>query len=140
MSDALEILAKAYYRVAYADTDQMGFVYYGNYLTMFERSRNELMRSIGFTYKDMEALGFGLPVVEANVKYIMPAKYDDQLVIEARCTGCHGIRLRVDCRVLRDDELLAEGYTIHVFMDLKTGRPVRPCPQFLDKLEDAGKK
>ena len=124
------------YRVPYADTDQMGFVYYGNYLTYFERSRNELMRSAGFTYKRLEELGLGLPVIEAKVNYRRPAKYDDVIRIEADCDFKGGIRLQVNCRVFCGDVLLAEGYTIHAFMDLKTGRPTRPCQEFLDALGD----
>ncbi|MBQ7651524.1 MAG: acyl-CoA thioesterase [Victivallales bacterium] len=130
------LTASVEYRVPYADTDQMGFVYYGNYLTYFERSRNELMRSAGFTYKRLEELGLGLPVIEAKVNYRRPAKYDDVIRIEADCEFCGGIRLQVNCRVFCGDVLLAEGYTIHAFMDLKTGRPTRPCQEFLDALEE----
>ena len=70
------------YRVPYADTDMMGYVYYGNYLTLFERSRNELMRETGFTYARMETEGGAmLPVVEAHVDYHAPARYDDLLAV-----------------------------------------------------------
>ena len=65
---------KMEYRVPYADTDQMGVVYYGNYLTLFERARNELMRACGYTYKDCEAEGWALPVTHAEVDYRRPAK------------------------------------------------------------------
>src|SRR5574344_2807261 len=71
------------YRVPYADTDQMGVVYYGNYLTFFERARNELMRACGYTYKECEAEGWMLPVTHAEVDYKRPAKYDDLLEITA---------------------------------------------------------
>lgn len=120
------------YRVPYADTDQMGFVYYGNYLTYFERSRNELMRAAGFTYKELEALGVGLPVIEAKVNYHSPAKYDDLIRIVADCEFKGGIRLQVNCHVYNGEVLLAEGYTIHAFMNLSTGRPMRPCQEFID--------
>ncbi len=126
--------ASVEYRVPYADTDQMGFVYYANYLVYFERSRNELMRSIGFTYKEMEALGIGLPVIEAKINYHRPAKYDDLLRIVATCSWDHGIRLQIDCKVFRGEELLVEGYTIHAFMNLKTGRPTRPNEELTAKL------
>ena len=120
------------YRVPYADTDQMGFVYYGNYLTYFERARNELMRANGFTYKELEALGVGLPVIEANAKYHRPAKYDDELTICATLEEIGGVRLKVACQVKRGDELLTEGWTRHCFIDLKTGRPVRAPEQLLE--------
>lgn len=132
-----EIVGRATYRVPYADTDQMGVVYYGNYLTMFERSRNELLRAVGFTYRELEALGIGLPVVEATISYRLPARYDDLLTLEARCAWCQGVRLRVDCRILREQTLLAEGHTIHAFMSLKSGRPLKPEPEWLDKLRPA---
>lgn len=119
-------IGKLEYRVPYADTDQMGFVYYGNYLTFFERSRNELMRANGFTYKELEKLGIGLPVVEANIKYHRPAKYDDILTITARLEEFSGVRLKVVCEVKCGDVLLADGWTKHCFMDLKTGRVTRP--------------
>ena len=73
------------YRVPYADTDMMGYVYYGNYLTLFERSRNELMRATGYTYAEMEKEGGAmLPVVEAHVDYHAPARYDDLLTVRFR--------------------------------------------------------
>ncbi|MBQ6471031.1 MAG: acyl-CoA thioesterase [Victivallales bacterium] len=124
-------IGKVLYRVPYADTDQMGFVYYGNYLTYFERSRNELMRTAGFPYTRLEALGIGLPVVEAGVRYRRPARYDDLLVIEAVCTASKGVRMRVENRVLRGEELLVEGFTVHAFMELRTGRPTKPNQELL---------
>lgn len=121
-----------HYRVPYADTDQMGFVYYGNYLVYFERARNELMRANGFTYKELEAFGIGLPVLEANVKYHRPAKYDDELCIVAHLEEIGGVRMKVTCQVKCGDVLLAEGWTRHCCIDLKTGRPVRPPEQILE--------
>ena len=72
------------YRVPYADTDQMGYVYYANYFIYFERGRNELMRAMNFTYKELEDMGIGLPVIEAHSNYRSPARYDDLLTVEAR--------------------------------------------------------
>ena len=77
------------YRVPYADTDQMGVVYYGNYLTIFERARNELMRACGYTYRECEAEGWMLPVTHAEVDYKRPARYDDKaLVFPVVMYGC----------------------------------------------------
>ena len=102
------------YRVPYADTDMMGYVYYGNYLTLFERSRNELMRASGFTYARMETEGGAmLPVVEAHVDYHSPARYDDLLTVRAWVDEARGIRVRIRCAVFRGEELLADGYTVH---------------------------
>ncbi len=110
------------YRVPYADTDQMGFVYYGNYLTYFERSRNELMRKMALTYVAMEALGLGLPVLEAHVNYKNAAHYDDELLLVAKLVESRHCRVRIECEVRRGDEVLATGYTVHACMNLKTHR------------------
>lgn len=116
------------YRVPYADTDQMGVVYYGNYLTFFERARNELMRESGFSYKECEALGFALPVVHAEVDYKSPARYDDLLEIRAWVEEVKGVRCKICCEVRRkgDERILAKGHTVHVFVDIKTMRPIPP--------------
>jgi len=114
-----------HYRVPYADTDQMGVVYYGNYLTYFERSRNELMRVRGLTYKEFEAGNLMLPVIHASIDYRNPAKYDDVLVIEADLAWLKGIRLQVDCRITCGEVLITEGFTIHAVVCSKTRKPVR---------------
>ena len=114
------------YRVPYADTDQMQVVYYANYLTFFERARNELMRACGFTYRELEAGGFALPVLEAHVQYHAPATYDDLLEITAWCSTFKGVRLKICCEVRRDGKLLAEGYTLHAHVNRQTLRPTRP--------------
>ncbi len=121
------------YRVPYADSDQMGFVYYGQYLTYFERARNELMRSLNFTYREMEARGLGLPVIEAHVNYRLPACYDDELRISAELSWLKVVRMQVTCKVWRGDELLADGHTIHAVMDLKNKKATR-LPQDLERL------
>ena len=119
------------YRVPYADTDMMGYVYYGNYLTLFERSRNELMRGSGFTYAQMESEGGAmLPVVEAHVDYHAPARYDDLLTVRAWVEEAHAIRVKIRCAVFRGEELLADGYTVHACVDAKTRRPIR-VPDYL---------
>lgn len=127
---AAPLEASLSYRVPYADTDQMGFVYYGNYLTYFERSRNELMRKTPLTYAAMEALGLGLPVLEAHVEYKSAAHYDDELTLVGRLAEAHHFKVRVECEVRRGEEVLAKGYTIHACMDLKTHRPTRLPPGF----------
>ena len=118
------------YRVPYADTDMMGVVYYGNYLTLFERSRNELMRALGPSYAQMEADGLMLPVIEAHVDYRAPARYDDMLEIAAWLSEAHGVRCKVRNAVLRGGELLASGWTVHACVDAKSRRPTR-LPEWL---------
>ena len=118
------------YRVPYADTDQMGVVYYGNYLTLFERCRNELMRQSPMTYREMERRGLALPVIEAHVDYKSPAFYDDLLELTGWVQYAKGFRIRIDVQVFREGALLASGYTVHCCMDMKTRRPAR-LPQEL---------
>ena len=121
------------YRVPYADTDQMGVVYYGNYLTLFERARNELMRSTGYTYKRCEEEGFMLPVIHAELDYKQPAKYDDLLEVTAWVSAKKGVRLEISCEVRRKGEeaILVRGLTRHCFVSTKTFRPVPPPEGFL---------
>jgi len=122
------------YRVPYADTDQMHVVYYANYLTYFERGRNELLRACGYTYREMEADGFALPVLEAHVDYHQPATYDDLLEVSAWCSAFKGVRLTIRCEVRRDGRLLAEGYTMHAHVDARTLKPTRPTQAMLTAL------
>ena len=116
------------YRVPYADTDQMGVVYYGNYLTLFERARNELMRSCGYTYRECEAEGWMLPVIHAEVDYKSPARYDDLLEVTAYVQQQKGVRLEIACEVRRKGEeaILAKGFTRHCFVSTGDFRPVAP--------------
>ena len=125
------------YRVPYADTDQMGVVYYGNYLTFFERARNELMRACGYTYKECEAEGFMLPVVHAEVDYRRPAKYDDLLEITAFVKQQRGVRLEIACEVRRKGEetVLVSGFTRHAFVSTKDFYPCPPPDRFLEMLK-----
>jgi len=108
----------------------MGVVYYGNYLTLFERCRNELMRITGTTYQEMENSGTMLPVIEAHVDYKRPAKYDDELTISAWMDYASGVKIKVCCIIERGEELLASGYTIHACMSSKNHRPLR-VPAYL---------
>ena len=126
------------YRVPYADTDQMGVVYYGNYMALFERARNELMRACGYTYKECEAEGFMLPVVHAEADYRSPAKYDDLLEISAWVRLQKGVRIEIACEVRRkgEDQLLVSGYTRHVFVSTRNFRPCPPPQRFLDSIAE----
>ena len=123
------------YRVPYADIDQMGVVYYGNYLTIFERARNELMRACGYTYCECEAEGFALPVTHAEVDYRRPARYDDLLEVTAWCRAHKGVRLEIACEVRVGGELLVSGFTRHCFVSTKTFHPVPPPERFLQVLD-----
>lgn len=133
------VSASLEYQVPFADTDQMGVVYYANYLIYFEMARAELMRSISFSYTQMEKTGFGLPVLEAVCRYHAPAHFEDKLVITATLTEIKGVRLRVNCTVKRGETLLAEGYTWHACLNSKTGRPSRVPGEISDLFIGEGK-
>jgi acyl-CoA thioester hydrolase len=114
-------------RVRYAETDQMGFAYYANYLAWFEVGRCEWLRSLGWSYRDLEARdGIMLPVIEAQCEYRQPARYDDELLIRARGELASAVRIRFCYEVVRasDGAMLAEGRTVHASTDL-SGRPKR---------------
>ena len=121
------------YRVCYADTDQMGVVYYANYFMLFERARTELLRQNGLSYKQIEEQGFMLPVLDAHAKYHRPARYDDILDVTARIVDFDGLKLKTVCEVKRDGVLLVDGDVTLVFLNAKTGRPSRP-PENIRKI------
>ncbi len=113
------------YRVPYADTDKMGVVYYANYFVYFERARNEFLRSAGLPYKELEAQGVMLPVVEAVCHYKSPAFYDDLLILSGTIAELRGARIKIDCEVLKNNELIVSGHTVHACVN-SNGRPIRP--------------
>ena len=121
------------YRVCYADTDQMGVVYYANYFMLFERARTELLRQNGLSYKQIEEQGFMLPVLDAHAKYHRPARYDDLLDVTARVVEFDGLKLKTACEVKRDGVLLVDGDVTLVFLNAQTGRPSRP-PENIRKI------
>ena len=121
-------------RVRYAETDQMGIVYYANYLVWFEMGRVELLRSLGFAYSLLEKdHGCILPVVSARCRYRSPARYDDEIQIETRPAWLRGSVLKFAYTIYRkanqageERELLAEGETVHVVCDDQLQR--KPLP------------
>jgi acyl-CoA thioester hydrolase len=107
-------------RVIYGDTDQMGVVYYANYLRFFEAARNEFIRAKGLRYRDFEReFQLVLPVVEAAVQYKRPARYDDLLTVEIALTEARRASARFGYRVLLDGAVLATGHTVHACVDLE---------------------
>ncbi len=106
-------------RVAYADSDAMGMVYYAHYLRWLEVGRTELMRSLGIAYKEMEDRGTFLPVSQVFCKYHVPARYDDILIIETTVDFLRRASIQFSYRILRqsDETLLITGYTLHAFVD-----------------------
>jgi acyl-CoA thioester hydrolase len=127
-------MAKTEIRVIYGDTDQMGVVYYGNYLRFFEGARSDFLREKGTRWRDVEsAHGVYLPVIEAKVNYKRPAFYDDLLVVETTLAELGRASLRFEYKVLRRDDLLATGHTVHACVN-KQGE-IREFPAaFSDRL------
>ena len=122
-------------RVTYADTDAMGVVYYATYLKWFEIGRSELMRDLGIVYSELETEGYYLPVIEAHCHYLLPARYDEIVVIETEITAIRRASVRFDY-VIRDENkerILAEGFTLHPFTG-KEGKIVRAPKHVSDKI------
>lgn len=109
-------ISDAAIRVRYAETDQMGIVYHSNFIIWFEVGRVELLRTIGFSYREMEADGYHLPVAEVRCRYKLPAFYDDVLAIRTRMVNLRPSLIRFGYQAIRerDGALLAEGETTHI--------------------------
>ena len=120
-------------RVRYAETDQMGIVYYANYLVWFELGRVEVLRTLGLSYHRLETeYGCILPVIEARCRYRSPARYDDRIIIETSPAMLKGSVLKFAYRILRkavegeEPTLLAEGETVHVVCDDQLNKKALP--------------
>ena len=114
-------------RVRYAETDQMGVVWHGNYLQYFEVARTEALRACGWSYRALEESGVMLPLVEAHLDYFRPARYDDLLTVKTVIKEPPTARLRFDYEVRSEaDKFLVVGYTVLAFVDAATRRPCRP--------------
>jgi len=113
-------------RVRYAETDQMGVVYYANYFVWFEVGRTDLLRDAGWSYREMELEGIALPVIEAHCEYRQSARYDDELEIRTMGSQLSPVRVAFDYEVVRpsDAATIATGRTIHAALD-REGRPCR---------------
>jgi acyl-CoA thioester hydrolase len=125
------IQSRAQVVVRYAETDMMGVVYHGNYLPWFEVGRTTLLKELGLPYRQLEAEGYRLPVLEVSAKYIRPALYDDTITIVTTLHDKPLLRIRLEYEVRRGDELLATGFTVHAFID-REGKPVRPPKSAMD--------
>lgn len=123
-------------RVRYAETDQMGIVYYGNYAQYFEVARTESLRELGVTYRALEDKGIMLPVLSLNVKYIRPARYDDELHIKTIIKEVPATRITFHHEITNEKkELLTIGQVQLVFVDAHTRRPRKAPPEVIKQLE-----
>jgi len=121
-------------RVRYAETDQMGYVYYGNYAAFYEVARVECIRSLGFTYKALEEMGVMMPVLELHTFYYQPARYDELLTIKVTIPKLPTLKILFTYEIFDEaGKLLNKGETTLVFINMKTGKPVR-MPEVMAKL------
>ena len=129
------IQSRAQVVVRYAETDMMGVVYHGNFLPWFEIGRTTLLKEQGLPYRQLEADGYWLPVLEVTANFRRPARYDDILTIVTTLREKPSLRIRLEYEVFKDDLLLATGQTSHAFID-RNGRPVRPPSSFVAKMDE----
>ena len=121
--------------VRYAETDMMGVVYHGSYLPWFEIGRTTLLKEHGLAYRQLEADGYRLPVLEISVQYLRPAEYDDNLTIVTTLREKPVVRIRLEYEIFREETLLARARSVHAFID-RAGAPVRPPVRFATKMNE----
>ena len=126
------------YRVSMAEVDAYGVMYYSRFFELFERGRTELFRALGIEYKQIfQQRQILMPVVEAACRYMAPVVYDDLITIETAITSIGSRGIRFDYRILREDVVLAVGFTQHIFIDPQ-GRPVNFGKEVVNILKEKG--
>ena len=121
----------SYVKVRYAETDQMGVVYHGNYAQYLEIARIEWLAALGISYKKMEVEGVMLPVYELNLRFKKSAKFDDVLRIDTTLSKTPGVRIEFTYEIYNQhEELLTEASTTLIFMSIEQNRPIK-CPQYI---------
>lgn len=122
-------------RVRYAETDQMGYVYYGNYATFYEVGRVELFRSLGFSYKALEDSGVMMPVLELHSRFLKPSRYDEEITIRTHLKEKPRVKIRFEYELFNQrGELLNTGSTTLVFVDMKRNKPCVAPSDFMERL------
>jgi acyl-CoA thioester hydrolase len=120
-------------RTRYAETDQMGYVYYGNYAQYFEVARVEAMRDLGMSYRELEDRGIMLPVISFNIDYLKPALYDENLNIITKIMELPSVRIKFDYETYNEGgELLNTASTTLVFINKERNKPCPPPKEFLE--------
>lgn len=124
-------------RVIYADTDAMGIVYHTNYIKWFEIGRTELLRCIGIVYAEVEAQGYNLPLTEAYCHYLLPAKYDQIIIVETEMEYLKRASMKFNYTIWDEykEKILVEGYTVHACTN-NLGKIVRVPPFIVKKIEE----
>ncbi|MEY4572361.1 MAG: hypothetical protein RLZ10_1594 [Bacteroidota bacterium] len=127
-------------RVRYAETDQMGYCYYGNYAQYLELGRVEALRSLGFPYKDLEEQGIMLPVLDFHIKYLAPAKYDDLLTVKTIISEIAGTRIFFEYEIVNEEsKQIATASTTLVFVSKENMRPVKAPEEIVNSIYHAKK-
>lgn len=122
-------------RVRYGETDQMGYMYYGNYAQYFEVGRVEMLRSLGMSYSAMEDSGVMMPVLDMQCKYIKPAKYDQEITIKTTVDQLPATRIYFKYELFNEkEELIHIGSTTLVFIDIQKNRPTAPPKEFMERI------
>lgn len=123
-------------RVRYAETDQMGYVYYGNYAAYYEVGRVEMLRSLGLSYKSLEASGIMMPVLELYSKFLKPARYDEEITIKIYLKEKPSVRIQFEYELFNETgELINMGETKLVFIDMERNKPCKPPLDFMNRLQ-----
>jgi acyl-CoA thioester hydrolase len=125
-------------RVRFADTDAQGIAHNASYLVWFEVARVEYLRAYAGGYQALRDLGIEALVLESFCRYVVPARFDDELRIHARCVGLRGARFRYEYAIVRSDgTLMAEGFTAHACVDAATFKPTRVPGWLADAIASA---
>lgn len=128
--------SETWIRVRYGETDQMGYVYYGNYAMYYEVGRVESLRQLGLSYRELEEMGVMMPVLENKSRFLAAALYDDHLKVVTTIREKPGVKIRFEYDIFNGaGKLINQGETLLVFVDKKSGRPCRPPQVFQDVLK-----
>lgn len=123
-------------RVRYGETDQMGYMYYGNYAEFYEVARVEMLRSLGMTYRSMEEDGIMMPVLEMSCKYLKPALYDEELTVKTTLKKMPAVKIRFNYEFYNEaNELIHEAETTLAFINMERNRPCLPSAEFQERLK-----
>ncbi|MBT6170377.1 MAG: acyl-CoA thioesterase [Flavobacteriaceae bacterium] len=114
--------------VRYSETDQMSFVYHGNYVKYFEMGRISWLKKLGFSYKKLEEDGIKLPVIDLKINFKQPALFDDKLTLITKLVKSPSYMIEFNYEILKDGKIITLGYTKLIFLNSKTNKPVR-CPK-----------
>ena len=124
-------------RVRYGETDQMGYMYYGNYAELYEVARVEMLRSLGMTYRSMEEDGIMMPVLDMKCRYIKPALYDEELTIKVILAKMPGVKIHFKYEFFNEaQEFIHEAETTLAFVDMKRNKPCAPPGEFQNRLKE----